>query len=69
MTPVLSTLALVLALGSAPSAEVHLLTMGPGDHLYTRGGHAALMVVRDDGSWSSGCGPPRASRPPRTIGP
>lgn len=25
--------------------QIHLITMGPGDHLYTRGGHAALMVA------------------------
>ena len=44
MTSAVSALTLALvATVSAP--QVHLLTMGPGDHLYTRGGHAALMVV------------------------
>ncbi len=28
------------------AVELHLITMGPGDHLYTRGGHAALEVIR-----------------------
>ncbi len=28
----------------APATRISLVTMGPGDHLYTRGGHAALMV-------------------------
>lgn len=33
-----------------PEIEVDLLVMGPGDHLYTRGGHAALMVAEiEDG--------------------
>ncbi len=41
-------LALVASTGAADESEVqiHLITMGPGDHLYTRGGHAALMVAR-----------------------
>ncbi|MEE8408643.1 MAG: DUF4105 domain-containing protein, partial [Myxococcota bacterium] len=30
---------------AVPEIEIHLLTMGPGDHLYTRSGHAALMVA------------------------
>jgi len=25
--------------------EIHLITIGPGDHFYTRGGHAAIMVA------------------------
>lgn len=30
--------------------EIHLITIGPGDHLYTAGGHAAVMVAWiDDG--------------------
>ena len=34
----------------APESEIDLLVMGPGDHLYTRGGHAALMVAEiEDG--------------------
>ena len=34
----------------APEIEIDLLVMGPGDHLYTRGGHAALMVAEiEDG--------------------
>jgi hypothetical protein len=33
--------------GDGPvKVEIQLLTMGPGAHLYTRGGHAALIVVR-----------------------
>ena len=49
-----SSLLLALILLSSPAVaqpaedsrlEVHLLTMGPGDHLYTRGGHAALNVM------------------------
>ncbi|MBW2459429.1 MAG: DUF4105 domain-containing protein, partial [Deltaproteobacteria bacterium] len=37
------------ARADAEELQIHLITMGPGDHLYTRGGHAALMVahVRD----------------------
>ncbi len=31
-----------------PKVEFQLLTMGPGSHLYTRGGHAALMAVHYD---------------------
>jgi hypothetical protein len=51
-------LALVAALLLAPKTsragdaetQIHLITMGPGDHLYTRGGHAALMVAQvEDG--------------------
>lgn len=30
--------------------ELHLMTMGPGAHMYTRGGHASLMVTRYDAS-------------------
>lgn len=43
------------ALAQAPDLdselEVYLITMGPGDHLYTRAGHAALMLaeVFEDG--------------------
>ncbi len=33
------------AFAASTSYEIHLITMGPGDHLYTRGGHAALMVA------------------------
>jgi 1-acyl-sn-glycerol-3-phosphate acyltransferase len=50
------TLTLCLPSGAAVAGpitktEIHLLTMGVGDHLYTRGGHAALLVAktRDDG--------------------
>lgn len=41
-----------LLLGSRPSGaappeiQIHLITIGPSDHLYTRGGHAALMVAQ-----------------------
>lgn len=32
-----------------PDVQIHLLVMGPGEHLYTRGGHAALLVVEVEG--------------------
>jgi hypothetical protein len=31
--------------GAGPRYEINLITMGPGEHLYTRAGHAALEVV------------------------
>jgi hypothetical protein len=35
----------------ATEIQIHLLTMGPGDHLFTRAGHAALMVAEvEDGA-------------------
>lgn len=35
----------------APEVQIHLLVMGPGEHLYTRGGHAALLVAEmEDGA-------------------
>lgn len=49
LTASLFTSAPVLA-GSSET-QIHLLVMGPGEHLYTRGGHAALMVVEmEDGA-------------------
>ena len=49
LLPLLTLLATASPLAAAP--ELHLLTMGPGDDLYTRGGHASLLVVerRADG--------------------
>lgn len=51
------TLLVALLLASRESravtveSQIHLLIMGPGEHLYTRGGHAALMVVElEDGT-------------------
>jgi hypothetical protein len=38
------------ALARAAELQIHLLVMGPGDHLYTRGGHAAIMVAQMEGS-------------------
>lgn len=39
------------ALAGSSETQIHLLVMGPGEHLYTRGGHAALMVVEmEDGA-------------------
>ena len=32
----------------APVWHIDLLTMGPADHLFTRGGHAALLVTHTD---------------------
>ncbi|MEZ4297081.1 MAG: DUF4105 domain-containing protein [Polyangiaceae bacterium] len=38
------------ARAAEPEVQIHLLVMGPGEHLYTRGGHAALMVLElEDG--------------------
>ena len=35
----------------ATEIQIHLLTMGPGDHIFTRAGHAALMVAEvEDGA-------------------
>ena len=31
---------------SIDRTEIHLITMGPGEHVFTRGGHAALMVAQ-----------------------
>ncbi|MEC9073253.1 MAG: DUF4105 domain-containing protein, partial [Myxococcota bacterium] len=52
LLPLLTLLATVGPAAAVP--ELHLLTMGPGDELYTRGGHASLLVVerRPDGSGS-----------------
>lgn len=48
--PFLASLILLLStflpsVARAGEIEIHLLIMGPGDHLYTRGGHAALLVA------------------------
>lgn len=38
------------ARAGAVETQIHLLVMGPGEHIFTRGGHAALMVARfEDG--------------------
>lgn len=38
-------------LAGATETQVHLITMGPGEHMFTRAGHAALMVAEvKDGS-------------------
>lgn len=35
----------------ATEVQIHLITMGPGDHMFTRAGHAALMVAEvEDGN-------------------
>lgn len=36
----------LLGVASASADELHLLTMGPGSHVYMAGGHAALLVVK-----------------------
>jgi hypothetical protein len=43
-------LASLPALAQASELQIHLLVMGPGDHLYTRGGHAAILVAQMEGS-------------------
>jgi hypothetical protein len=35
----------------ATETQIHLITMGPGDHIFTRAGHAAVMVAQvEDGA-------------------
>lgn len=48
LAPLFASAALLLSAPRALAAdevELHLITMGPADHLYTSGGHAALMVA------------------------
>jgi len=59
LTLIAVTLALLLfearALSATSEVQIHLITMGPGDDLYTRGGHAAIMVARiEDGNTNRG---------------
>jgi len=40
---------LFVAASAQARTEIHLITIGPGDHLLTRSGHTALMVAELDG--------------------
>ena len=49
LLPLLALVAWLLPASARGAIEVELLTMGPGDELYTRFGHTALLVRSDDG--------------------
>ncbi|NUQ73206.1 MAG: DUF4105 domain-containing protein [Polyangiaceae bacterium] len=37
------------SLAGEPEIQIHLITMGAGDHIFTRAGHAAVMVAEVEG--------------------